>query len=463
METQVVAVAPSNEGRIFALWPEGEKNFQDSNQVVEWLRKQKNKAEVTVLYIMGGPGQELFVRIMEMGIPVFHVPIFRAHESTGLVPKASVRERANALLSVWQENHDFFYPMRDLAPDIELVRELTRQRLSIQEDRKKATNRLHSALRRLQFILPEQGQQLVLLLRENLKKLFKDPEIRERVEAEFERLETEVRLTSRQQARLFAIRRLFSNPQSILGAKADEEELEERIRPFLRGFPIWPWMNPGTDSVLPAIKGLGPSLGGSIISEIGDIRRFPKRGNLRAYGRFHLRDGAFPKRVKGQPSEWNNYFGRAVWLWSTDQAPRYDHVWRLLYLWKKAKELQKHQEVVPCEVTDKKGRKRIRYDYTLKHLDARAKRWLGSQLLNYLFDLWTKFEGGQDLEVWYSNSTWPDYFARIEQELGDGLLEYLKSEIPKRRRTEPKPPPEFEEEDYEDEDGGDEDNGDEEE
>jgi len=397
MENQVILV-PSKEKRILISTAKGDQEFRGPKEVVKFFQTLQGP-EVILLGIMGGPGQSLFVRASQgFGIPVWRIPHYRLQELTGLTIKATPKERAQAIQQAWEAKSNSFYPMEVLETIIGLIRQLTRVRLSIQDTfRKPAQLQYQGAWRELEVLLPE-GEELLDL------------------------------------------KTFFANPKFIEGAKLDEKELEARIEALVKTLPIWTWIHPAKDSILPPIKGFGPSVGGSVISEIGDIRRFPTRESLRAYARFHLtKEGKFPKRVTGEFSPWNRYLNRALWWWSTDQMPRYEHPWRLLYDWKKAKELQAHPEVQTREMRDRRGRLRTIYDYTLKHLDMRAKRWTGSQLLNYLWDLWQEVERSGDPELWYLGSSWPAFFVRIERELKDKLWEFLKAEIPKRRRREPKP------------------------
>jgi len=425
MENQVMVLVPSKGKRILLTLNEESQEFRkpieivrglqlgrgEQDEVQNWLETLKEKErkatekrlqffqnlprEIVLLGIMGGPGQAIFNRASQMGIQVQRIPWYRLEELTSLPAKASAQERVLVIRQAWERQPEAFYALGTLDPIIVLIRELTRVRLGIQEIfRKPANLQYQAAWRELEVLLPE-GEGLI------------------------------------------SLRTFFSNQRFIEGAKKDEEELEDRISELLKDIPIWKWLSP-KDSALPLIKGLGPSLGGSIISEIGDIRRFPTREALRAYARFHVVKGRFPRRERGEISPWNRYLNRAVWVWSTDQMPRYDHSWRLLYDWKKAKELQAHPETVAREMTDKRGRKRTVWDFTLKHLDIRAKRWVGSQFLNYLWDLWQVVEQNGNPELWYSGSSWPAYFARIEQELQEGLRDFLIAEIPKRRRREPR-------------------------
>ena len=433
MVGQVFVLVPSQRREILVMEKgSAGRVFKEPSKALSFIARQKS---ATVLGIMGGHGQNLFARVLASGNPVYRIPIYRLIDA-GLETGSSASDRALALIGLWEENPDLFYQMRNIDPTMLLIRELTRQRLNIQDFRKPATNQLHFALRDLEFILPQEARSLIELLRKGLKELFSQAATRQEIEEEFERLQEEVALTDVQQARIFSIRKFFSNPQFIRGAKEDEKELEARITSLLRGTEIFAWLNP-KESRLPSIKGLGPSLGGSIISEILDIRRFPSPSDLRAYARFHVaEDGGFPRRKAGQISPWNRYLDRAVWLWSTDQVARYKHIWRELYLWKKAKEIQAHPEPVARESTTRNKKKTV-YDFTLKHIDSRAKRWVGSQMLEYLWGLWWTIEKGENPEDWYQSSAWPVLFSRVAGELNAGLSSYLEQEIDKRKKREP--------------------------
>lgn len=434
----VIAVVPSKQMRVYVSGRGAA--FPDPGRFIAWLDSQRNGSSPTVLGVMGGPGQELFSRIQDMGISVSRLPFYRMKVIAGVEPKASEEDRIAALEMAWEQQPEAFYGLASLDADVVLVRELTRQRLNIQGFRNSATLQVYGALRSLQFVLPEEAAELVKLLYRGLKDQFRKPELRNLIEAEFSRLANEVHLTSQQQARIFAIRGFFSNPSFVLGAKTDEEELEKRITGLLKGMEIWRWMhpgNPGKDSALPDLKGFGPAIGGAVVGEIGDIRRFPSANDLRAYARFHVnREGKFPHRQRGEISSWNRYLNRAAWLWSSDQLARYPGVWKTVYLVKKAQELQAHPEVVERPVTDRAGHSRTVFDFTLGHLDKRAKRYTGSVLLEYIWELWTAIAEGQDPEAWYAGSSWPALFSRGESEL-PAVQEYLAIEIPKRRRVQP--------------------------
>ncbi|MDP2735097.1 MAG: transposase [bacterium] len=391
METQVAVLVPSKEKRYFLLTDTGKKVLK-TEELIEWLERSDG---APLLGPMGGSGQNFFVRAFQLGKEVHRIPWFQLEEAAGVTVGATPEERAEGILRAWQNQPALFYRFGLPDADVLMVRELTRVRLNIQEYRKMATLQYKAAFRDLEPLLSE-GRKFI------------------------------------------ALRTMFADPGMIQGALADEEELERRIKQLVEKLPIWHWLHPEKGSPLPRVLGLGPSLGGSLIGEIGDIRNFPAPENLRSYARLHVTlDGEFPRRKKGEVSSWNRYLNRALWLWSTDQMPRYDHVWRHLYDYRKANELQAHPEPVARKVVDRRNRERTVWDFTLKHCDSRAKRWVAVKLLNYVFDVWSAGEIGSDPEGWYPGSRWPAFFRQVETDLAGGLATYLEAEIPKRRRREP--------------------------
>lgn len=393
MERQIVALVPSQRGKAVVMTAESSRTISGTDKLLEFLEQHPPSM---VLGVMGGPSQNLFVRASQLDHAVCRIPWFTLQRLSGLDKGKPAEERAQALLRAWETTPAAFYALGEFDERMFRLRELTRVRLTIQQVyRIPAELQYQATFRDLEPLLPE-GKK-------------------------FE-----------------AIRTVFAQPQMIAGAKADEKVLESQITSLTKGMDIWGWLHPEDGSALPAVKGLGPSLGGSLIGEIGDIRRFPSASHLRSYARFSLTaDGQFPRRQRGMVASWNRYLDRAVWLWSTDQMPRWrGTVWRDLYDWKKAMEMQAHPEPVAELVERKDGGVSTVYRYTLGHLDARAKRWVGSQLLEYLYELWTAGNAG-DPEIWYAGSRWPERFERAQRELEAGLYSYLDEEVPKRRRPVP--------------------------
>lgn len=473
---QIIALVPSKDKK-FLVW-NGEKSIEFSSpadivkgfeilagqekKVQEWLggldeKKQKTVQkrlqffqelagkDVVLCGIMGGLGQALFLRAADLKLNVARIPMYRLQDATGIQPKSNAEDYATAVAKARREHEDFFYPISSVNPRLALVRELTRERLGIQDLRKPMQLRLYAALREVRYVLPSEAERTIELIEQSAKKLFENRSLGKQIEEALRRLEE--LLPKDEGQRILGVIKHYANPRFILGAKEDEESLESGITKQLERLPIWEVLHRNSASALPPLKGLGPAIGGSIVSETADIRRFPSSKDYRSYARFGLVDGKFPRRQAGVEFSINVYLNRAVWLWSTDQVARYDHPWKALYMWQKAVECQRHPDVVPREVIDKKGRKRTIYDYSLKHLDSRAKRWVGSQLLTYIYELWTKLENGVDVEDWYRATTWPSFFQQAEGELSNGLGTFLEEEIKRRKRMEP------EEEELEEDEG----------
>lgn len=467
MEHQCISIVPSKKDEVF-VFAGGELRCFSSPALVakglevlagrnidQWLSEidekkrgavQKGLAffrqfegkDIPICGIMGGGGQALFMRAADLKLPVWRIPIYKLR----LEPKSSPKERGEAIANVWSKDAGAFYTLAPIDPSILMARGLARERLGIQSLRKPMQLRFHAGLRDARYILPVESEGLIDLIQRSTKTFFHEKKLATLISSMLESLRHV--LPSSSQKRLQGIMAHYTQPRFIIAAKEEEEKLEKHILEFIGGLPIWKALHANDDSPLPSVKGLGPALGGVIIGEIGDIRRFPSASDLRSYARFGFKDGAFPRRKAGEELSSNLHLYQAMWFWSSDQVARYDHVWRELYYWKKARELQAHPNVVARTIKDRKGRDRTMYDFTLRHLDSRAKRWTGSQLFNYIWDLWTALEAGKEPELWYASSRWPEYMGRVGSDLDEGLRAYLKEEIPKRRRSEPEEPDEEE-------------------
>jgi hypothetical protein len=424
---QVVAVVPTINRSVVIL--NGQPQVAKDNAEAIELFESLNSEDI-VLAIMGGPAPNLLARASQMGLKVRRIPWFVLDDLVPNLVGANATDRAVALQDAWARSPMEFYPMIELDQTIFMIRDFTRSRLIIQEIRKRASNQVEATKRNLEPIMPD--------------------------------------------AKPFAaVRAMFANPAIVAGGKADEKVLEQRITALAKTLDIWSWLHPGKDAVLPEVKGLGPSLGGSIIGEIGDIRRFPSPSHLRAYARFHVvvrptepgevptytewdeqagvhvgYVGVFPYRRAGRVSNWNTYLNRAVWLWTTDQMPRYEHVWRDIYFYFKWRELMAHPEplrrvVAWKDATSAVPTKTITY-FTLGHLDKRAKRKTGSALLKYIWRLWNAGDSGKDLDRWFKRTQSSFFCDTIAREVENGLYEKVRAEVERRRNRETKPEKELE-------------------
>lgn len=80
------------------------------------------------------------------------------------------------------------------------------------------------------------------------------------------------------------------------------EQLEKQTMKAMEGML---WEEPIYNLYLSRIKGIGPSIGAALISEIGDPGRFPTVSSLWAYCGLHVKDGEAPKKRRGQKANWN--------------------------------------------------------------------------------------------------------------------------------------------------------------
>ena len=244
--------------------------------------------------IMGGSGQALFMRAADLGLDVRRIPISRLYALTQVEPKSSPGERCEAITNAWGQDESAFYPLAPIDPSILLARGLARERLGIQDLRKPMQLRFHAGLRDAQYILPVESEGLISLIKKAVKDLFHNRKLVEQIAGALESLRA--LLPSSFQQRLQGVMGHYAQPRFIVAAKEEEEKLEKYILELIGDLPIWKTLHANGNSKLPGVKGLGPALGGVIIGEIGDIRRFPSASDLRSYARFGLKDGFFPKR-----------------------------------------------------------------------------------------------------------------------------------------------------------------------
>lgn len=117
--------------------------------------------------------------------------MFRLQELTGFTLKALPKERTEALRQAWETSSDYFYPMKPLEGTIELLRQLTRTRESIQTTiRESAQFRLLSALREIRFILPLETGKAVEPIEEAIKRLSGKQSFQDEIKKALQELES---------------------------------------------------------------------------------------------------------------------------------------------------------------------------------------------------------------------------------------------------------------------------------
>ncbi|MCC7543501.1 hypothetical protein IT415_02220 [bacterium] len=350
----------------------------------------------TILGYLGGPGQYFLIRLrQECAHPTYRVPFHALNEHMGdAAVGADVQTRTEMLVDCFMQAPEVFYEMGELDFDIFYAREFARARLAVQDHRKRA---------QLQYMAAERDLELALGIAYQASKA----------------------------------RKILSNPGMISGAKADEKALEAQIVKCLGRIVIYDLLR--NHPVLPQVKGLGPALGGGIIGEILDIRRFSTPQQLRAYARYTQgREGGIPRRRRGEVANWSDKLHRPVWLWSTDQVTRYDHVWRDVYRSFKLDEFLTHPEIEVVVRQDAQGRDKKVRRFTAGHLNRRAQRRVGSALLEYVHALWWAVARGDDPVAWYQASEWPAFFAQHTSRINDeGGLEQLNALVAARKGETP--------------------------
>lgn len=394
--SNVHAVVPSQQGKAVVATATGQQVFETSktgrgDKLLSWIESSE---PMMLLSVMGGPGQAYLFQAVRHGHTVVRIPHYKLARIAGIARGASDEERATALLLALQEEPLAFYGLEEFDADMFLTRELTRVRVNLQQDyRIVATQQYKATLRDL------------------------GPLLDEGTEAQ-------------------KVRTIFADSALEKAIKAEETRIEARIVALLRKKPIWEALT-GNDTGLPRVYGFGPAIGGSVISEIGDIRRFPAPPNLKSYARLHVaEDGTFPRRKRGETASWNNYLHRAFWLWANTQLTfQKQSPWRPLYDYRKAVELNRHPEEVLERVVRKDDTIAMVPRYTLDHIDRRAKRWVTGRLACYIWELWTAINAGQDPAAWYAKSGWPGMFERAHAELDSWGWKLLDTELDRRRKV----------------------------
>lgn len=284
---------------------------------------------------MGGASDKICLAVARRGVAVFRIPTFELKQARvvmGMEPLDNVR----VLCRLSRDEPAKFYPLRAVDQKILELRVFTRGYVMVQREvRIKTQLRLLGILRDLRLI-------------EGL------PEAETEEKKEF----------------------LNKNP-IFTGAAAYEEELKKKVAELLKGIPLY-------RAVFEPIRGVGPLIGGALMAEMQDIRRFPTAAALKAYAGYHLTpEGKRP--IRGQ-DHWNANLKQAVFKWveATQKQPKGTE-WRDKLEARVLYEKSQH----PKKIKDEADKTR----FNPGHLRNRAKRWLAQQFLEYVWREWAKFEG----------------------------------------------------------------------
>lgn len=208
--------------------------------------------------------------------------------------------------------------------------------------------------------------------------------------------------------------------------KSLERKLSLALEAKLEELPLY-------HAVFKPIDGCGPGITGYIISQVLDIRRFPTLGKLRAFSGYHLQKinshWEAPKRRKGFPANWDQVLQQAVYYFTsvTDKQKPEKNIWKQKlqdrYRYEIGKLLKVQREEgkdIPDDMTTERflamvGELRAEaeeketiaklpepYKGIPVHARKRAMRWLGQQLLKYIWVEWRRFEGIADEQAEHS-------------------------------------------------------------
>lgn len=185
----------------------------------------------------------------------------------------------------------------------------------------------------------------------------------------------------------------------IMEALIKEENQANRLLDrAVKDSPIWQVFEP--------VEGVGPAIAGALIAAIGDIRRFATYQKLFAFSGLHplSRDGKkfapgdtrmggdsiFPRRRRGQLSNWNQFAKQAFFLLGDQFNRRPQSYWGTKLRQNKIILRQQYPEVVVTE----QGKKR----YTDGHIHKLATWKTIRQFARWLYRAWTNLENGKPVK-----------------------------------------------------------------
>jgi len=159
-----------------------------------------------------------------------------------------------------------------------------------------------------------------------------------------------------------------------------EQKLQRHVAQLLKPMPIYTqWLKP--------IKGIGPMLAASLISEIADISRFVSVRSLWKYAGMDVQHGKAPKRTRGNKITWNPHLRTCAWKVASQFVRTNPSFGRTLY--------DGYKEYYVARDGDlSKG-----------HIDNRARRRVAKDLLRCLWVEWRTLENLPITEP--QAGTWP--------------------------------------------------------
>lgn len=159
-----------------------------------------------------------------------------------------------------------------------------------------------------------------------------------------------------------------------------EKSFAKSIQKELKHYPIW-------KEYLLGVRGCGPLMGGVIISEIQDIKRFPTISKLWTYCGFGLKDNSIQKRTKGEKSNWNAYAKTKLFVLAECLIRSNNEKYRTLY------DNYKHR-LQNRRCTSHVGQKNLDDNgCTDGHRHAMSMRYMVKMFLMDLYLTWYRLEG----------------------------------------------------------------------
>lgn len=351
------------------------QELEGDDAKLDWVQSMKeNDAVFTVFGVSDTIALSLYSRgVRVYRLPIYHLPGKGRRTQGSRSIKTSL---APAIAEFATMERGKFYGFRPLDAKIAYVRAIARAFYMLQDRlRKPAQLRLQSAYRELYLI--------------------------EDVPAEMKVEQYVKQMVAR---------------SGIFQALTEEEERwKERLKEALKGIPIWEKLLKGSK-----VRGIGVGLGGMLIGEINDVRRFPKRDALVHYCGAHVtpapdylvRQGIMSelaRRRSGQVANWHQRLRVTLWKWAYVQIPKMatqakykDDPWCQKFLGRKNYEVSKRDErgisekgiIVTLPGGDKEdesGGERVKQKryYGKLHLHKRAAAWLRTQFVRWLYAEWT--------------------------------------------------------------------------